>query len=157
VIDSFIFILPLTDRDLISAADHNRIFYLHLIEECRSWMCTLPYLSPDGRDQDEVISFQRGISAGKRQHQGPAWHSASVKQISHFLETNHCLEPNEIGNSDPRLGQLLILNTTIIPKNVDSWSDLTPDLRPGDLVMMKSYQLGSRFFDHLSHSLDWPP
>jgi hypothetical protein len=123
-------------------------------------MCTLPYLSPDGRDQDEIASSSRGPPGAKRQHQGPSWHSASVKLISHFIETNHSLEPNEIGNSDPRLGRLLILNTTILPRDSDSWSDPTSDLRPGDLVMIKSPEFGSRFsvdFLLLPHSPSPPP
>lgn len=70
------------------------------------------------------------------------------------------VEANENGNSDPRLGSLLVLTALSLPRNNshegsrdettngrgggDLWTEATPDLRPGDLLMIKSSHLGSR-------------
>lgn len=78
--------------------------------------------------------------------------------MSHYVETNSKLELTDVGSSDPRLGSLLILNVSVLPSGLstedsmppyrsgscDSWNEFCPDLRPGDLVAIKSGHLGER-------------
>lgn len=79
--------------------------------------------------------------------------------ISHYVEMETRVESNESGSSDPRLGSLLVLNAVSLPTAYsqegsrdetthgrggnDTWAE-TPDLRPGDLLVIKSPHLGSR-------------
>jgi hypothetical protein len=109
-------------------------------------------------------------AAPKKQPLGGSWSLVSIKMISHYIEMETRVESNDNGSSDPRLGSLLVLSALSLPMShhlahessrdestngnrggsgrgrggSDSWTESTPDLRPGDLLMIKSAHLGSR-------------
>ncbi len=58
---------------------------------------------------------------------------------------------NDIEASDPRLGSLMILQVNIVSptqsttqSKATSWTEMSLDLRSGDLLLIKSDQLGLR-------------
>lgn len=72
--------------------------------------------------------------------------------MTRFIESNVRETTN---NSDPRLGSLITMHTSVYQSNSnnttennfvnsDLWNDVTPDFRPGDLVVIRSQQLGLR-------------
>ena len=93
------------------------------------------------------------------------WYPATIKSLNRFVESNSpstTTSTNGLNNSYPRLGSLLIVQASIFPLNQsnnqnsgsnnkydnkynsDIWSESTPDLRPGDLLLIKGPHLGYR-------------
>lgn len=112
----------------------------------------------------------RSTGVSRRRAVQSSWFSVSIKNISHYIETNSRLELNDIESSDPRLGSLLVLSTVVLPTahsisidestthrnrsgSCESWSEVTPDLRPGDLVVIKNIHMGERFVKSCPHNL----